>query len=59
MSQGAGGPESVAKEAWFITIAESWFYENESLLACEVADYLEEIIQTEFNLEVGFYLSYI
>ena len=52
VQQGSGGPQSAAKEAWFITVAESWFYENEDLLPCEVADFMEEILITEFDLRV-------
>ena len=52
VQQGSGGPQSAAKEAWFITVAESWFYENEDLLPCEVADFMEEILILEFDLRV-------
>jgi len=50
LSQGAGGPEGQAKEAWLMSTAETWFYENQGIIPSEVADFLDEIIQTEFEL---------
>ena len=48
-----------------VGVTENWFYENKDLENYEVADFLEEIIQNEFNLsiddgsllEVGTYLT--
>ena len=48
--QGAGGPENKDKESWFISATESWFYENTNLQGYEVADFLEQILQQEFDL---------
>ena len=38
---------------------ETWFYENDDLEDWEVADFLEDVASTEFNLEVndGSYLE--
>eukprot|EP00088_Acartia_fossae_P012549 TRINITY_DN16469_c0_g1_i1.p1 TRINITY_DN16469_c0_g1~~TRINITY_DN16469_c0_g1_i1.p1 ORF type:complete len:170 (-),score=47.43 TRINITY_DN16469_c0_g1_i1:44-553(-) len=52
VQQGAGGPESKAKESWFISATEAWFYENQDLLPCEVADFLDSVIQNEFDLQM-------
>ena len=48
-----------------VGVTENWFYENKDLENYEVADFLEETIQNEFNLsvddgsllEVGTYLT--
>eukprot|EP00088_Acartia_fossae_P070868 TRINITY_DN958_c0_g1_i2.p1 TRINITY_DN958_c0_g1~~TRINITY_DN958_c0_g1_i2.p1 ORF type:complete len:171 (+),score=30.65 TRINITY_DN958_c0_g1_i2:43-555(+) len=52
VQQGAGGADSKAKEAWFMQATETWFYENQDLLPCEVADFLDNIIQDEFDLRM-------
>ena len=50
--EGAGGSENRAKEQWFMAATESWFQENPDLLGCEVADFLEVVLQREFDLLV-------
>jgi len=48
----SGGPQSREKAEWLVGATENWFNENGNLQDYEVADFLEEIILTEFNLQI-------
>eukprot|EP00088_Acartia_fossae_P032667 TRINITY_DN33416_c1_g1_i1.p1 TRINITY_DN33416_c1_g1~~TRINITY_DN33416_c1_g1_i1.p1 ORF type:complete len:170 (+),score=28.60 TRINITY_DN33416_c1_g1_i1:41-550(+) len=50
IQQGAGGHQNLEKEIWLMASSENWFRENPGLLGCEVADFLDEILQREFDL---------
>ena len=54
-----GGPQSKEKAEWMVGATETWFCENDDLEDWEVADFLEDVASTEFNLEVndGSYLE--
>ena len=51
-SQEAGGPQSKEKADWMAGATENWFYENKDLQDFEVEDFLGEIMQNEFNLQI-------
>jgi len=53
VSHGSGGPQSAAKAEWMIEVTENWFYENKELNPYEVTDFLEDIINQEFNLIIN------
>ena len=52
VSQGAGGTQSKAIADWMVDAVVQWFSENENLEPYEVTEFLEQIINQEFNLIV-------
>ena len=52
VSQGAGGPQSKAIADWMADAVVQWFGENQNLEAYEVTEFLENIVNQEFNLIV-------
>merc|ERR1711928_42928 len=44
-----GGPESKAIAEWMVSVIEDFFYENDNVIGSEVADWIGEILDTEFN----------
>lgn len=52
VSQGAGGTQSNAIADWMVDAVVQWFKENENLAPYEVTEFLEQIINQEFNLIV-------
>jgi hypothetical protein len=52
VSQGAGGPQSRAIAAWLVNATAQWFSENRDLEPYEVESFLEDIINTEFNMVI-------
>ena len=52
VSQGAGGPQGREIAQWMVDAVVQWFNENENLEAHEVADFLEQIVAQEFNLQI-------
>jgi len=49
----SGGPQSKEKAEWMVGATETWFHENEDLEDWEVEEFLEDVVSTEFNLEVN------
>ena len=52
VSQGAGGTQSKEIADWMVDALVQWFNENENLEPYEVTEFLEQIINQEFNLIV-------
>ncbi|RUS89597.1 hypothetical protein EGW08_002615, partial [Elysia chlorotica] len=50
VQQGFGGPESAEKAQWMVHAIETWFNENEGLETYEVEEFLENVLNTEFDL---------
>ena len=50
--QHAGGTQSKEKADWLEDVTENWFYENKDVEPYELQDFLEEIIEAEFNLQI-------
>ena len=50
--QHAGGTQSKEKAEWLEDVTEEWFYENKDVEPYELQDFLEEIIEAEFNLQI-------
>lgn len=50
--QGAAGPYSSAKGSWLVDATVQWFSENKNLEVYEVEEFLEDILNQEFNLIV-------
>ena len=50
--QGAAGPHSSAKGSWLVDATVQWFSENRNLEVYEVEEFLEDILNQEFNLLV-------
>ena len=50
VSQGAGGHQSQAIGEWMAGAVVQWFSENQNLEPYEVTEFLEQIINQEFNL---------
>ncbi|KAK3743547.1 hypothetical protein RRG08_027414 [Elysia crispata] len=50
VQQSFGGPESAEKARWMIHAIETWFLENQGLETYEVEDFLERVLNSEFNL---------
>eukprot|EP00092_Neocalanus_flemingeri_P020571 GFUD01022286.1.p1 GENE.GFUD01022286.1~~GFUD01022286.1.p1 ORF type:complete len:170 (-),score=50.98 GFUD01022286.1:73-582(-) len=48
----SGGPQSKEKAEWLVGATEAWFYENKDLQDWEVGDFLEDVVLTEFNLQI-------
>jgi len=48
----SGGPQTKEKAEWLVGATENWFYENDNLQDWEVAEFLEDIISAEFNLQI-------
>lgn len=52
VKQGAAGPHSQAVAAWMVDATVQWFSENKNLEFYEVEEFLEDILNQEFNLIV-------
>ena len=52
VSQGAGGHQSKEIAEWMVDAIIQWFNENQNLEPYEVTEFLEEIVNQEFNLIV-------
>ncbi|XP_059163978.1 pre-rRNA-processing protein TSR2 homolog [Physella acuta] len=50
VEHGFGGAESREKAKWLIYAIETWFTENEGIETFEVEDFLEDVLNTEFDL---------
>ena len=50
--QGAAGPQSSAVASWMVDATVQWFFENKNLEFFEVEEFLEDILNQEFNLIV-------
>ena len=50
VKQGSAGPQSQAIASWMVEATIQWFYENKNLEVFEVEDFLEDILNHEFNL---------
>jgi len=48
----SGGPQSKEKAEWMVGATVTWFHENEDLEDREVGEFLEDVVSTEFNLEI-------
>jgi len=44
-----GGVQSKEKAEWMTGVVENFFYENDNLISEEVADYIGEMLDNEFN----------
>jgi len=44
-----GGPESKAIADWMVTVTEDFFYENDDVIGQEIAEWIGEILNTEFE----------
>jgi len=49
VAHNAGGPQSKEKADWMEEVTEQWFYDNQDIQPYELADFLEDIVITEFN----------
>jgi len=47
-----GGPQSKEKAEWMEEVTENWFHENRDIQAFEVEEFLGEILETEFQLQI-------
>merc|ERR1712156_15798 len=47
-----GGPESTEKAEWLVYAIDTWFKENANIETYEMEDFLEEVLNTEFDLRV-------
>ncbi len=52
VTQGAAGPQSAAIAEWMIAATEQWFTENSGLIPSEVAEFLDSIMNNEFNVVI-------
>jgi len=52
VKQGSAGPQSQAIASWLVEATVQWFSENKNLEVFEVEEYLEDILNHEFNLVV-------
>jgi len=52
VSQGAAGSESANIAKWMVTATVQWFSDNEDLECYEVEDFLLDIINQEFNVQM-------
>ncbi|XP_041347874.1 pre-rRNA-processing protein TSR2 homolog isoform X3 [Gigantopelta aegis] len=50
VNQGFGGSDSRAKADWLVFATETWFTENENIESYEVEDFLEQVLNNEFDL---------
>ncbi|GFO28830.1 pre-rRNA-processing protein tsr2 homolog [Plakobranchus ocellatus] len=50
VEQGFGGSESSEKASWMVLAIETWFNENDGLETYEVEDFLENVLNAEFDL---------
>ena len=52
LPQQGGGPQSKEKAEWMEEVTENWFHENRDIQAFEVEEFLGEILETEFQLQI-------
>ncbi|CAL1534563.1 unnamed protein product [Lymnaea stagnalis] len=52
VEHGFGGSESLEKAKWMVYAIETWFTENVGVESDEVEDFLEDVLNTEFDLIV-------
>ena len=52
VSQEVGGPQSKEIAQWMVDAVVQWFTENDDLEAYEVTEFLEQIIEQEFNMQI-------
>ena len=50
VSQGAGGPQSKAIADWMVEAVVQWFNENQNIEGYEVTEFIDQIVNQEFNL---------
>lgn len=52
VQQGAAGPQSADIAKWMVDAVVQWFSENKNLQPFEVEDFLDRIVDQEFNLVI-------
>jgi len=52
VNHNAGGPQSKEKAEWMEESLETWFYQNKDLEPYEVEEFLGDIIEAEFQLQI-------
>ncbi|XP_067683653.1 pre-rRNA-processing protein TSR2 homolog [Haliotis asinina] len=52
VSHGFGGPDSQEKAEWMVYAIETWFKENANIQSDELEDFLEDVLNAEFDMVI-------
>ncbi|XP_071082442.1 pre-rRNA-processing protein TSR2 homolog [Haliotis cracherodii] len=52
VSHGSGGPDSQEKAEWMVYAIETWFKENAHIESDELEDFLEDVMNAEFDMVI-------